>query len=51
MVEIIQETEYARKQNIENFTSKEIVEKLKQENFENSVYVTFLGQGKVWKPD
>eukprot|EP00347_Sterkiella_histriomuscorum_P017048 403350860 len=51
IIDLIQETEFAKKQNIENFKSKEIVEKVKQENFENSVKMNFLGKGKIWKPD
>ncbi|CDW77426.1 UNKNOWN [Stylonychia lemnae] len=51
ILEIIQESEFAKKQNRENLTGREVIEKVRQENFSNSVYVNFLGKGKIWKPD
>ena len=50
-MEFIKDQEVAKKQNTDNFTSKEIVDKVKRENFENSVYINYLGKVKIWKPD
>lgn len=50
-MEFVRDSEIAKKQNTDNFTSKEIIDKVKRENFENSVYINYLGKGKIWKPD
>ena len=49
--ECMKDYENAKKQNAENFTSKDIVDKVKNENFQNSVYINYLGKCKIWKPD
>lgn len=47
----VYDAELTRRENIENFKSKEVVEKIRNENFDNSVKVNYLGRSKIWKPD
>ena len=45
----VYDNEYEKVNDLENFKSKEIIEKIRNENFKNSVFVKYLGKAKIWK--
>ena len=51
VIDIMNEHSISKRQNKDNFLSKDIVEGVKNENFQNSVFVTALGKGRIWKPN
>ncbi len=53
IMEHIYDTEFTKQQNEENFLSKDIIMKMRAENFKNSVYISTRtgAKSKVWKPD
>jgi hypothetical protein len=50
-MDYVYDAELTRRENIENFKSKAVVEKIRNENFDNSVKINYLGKTKIWKPD
>lgn len=52
-MEHIYDTEFTKQQNEENFLSRDIVQRMRTENFKNSVYISCRtgAKAKIWKPD
>ena len=51
MEEIKDDNEEARKRNVDNFLNPEAINKFKNENFLNSLYLTHMQSKHLWKPD
>lgn len=49
--EIKEENNNAQKRNIDNFLSPDVINRFKNENFLNSLYLTHMKNKSVWKPD
>lgn len=45
------DNENARIRNIDNFLNKDVINKFKNENFLNSLYLTHMTNKTLWKPD
>jgi hypothetical protein len=51
MDEIKQDNENAKKRNIDNFLNPDMINKFKNENFLNSLYLSHMKSKHLWKPD
>jgi len=51
VMQIMDEAAQSRIDDKQNFKTPEVVEQVREENFANSVYITYLGKQRIWKPD